>query len=97
MRRSIAIVCAFLSAALVTAPTASAGTTGDDHPNAAAAGVDEVAQATKFRTALGFDASVGTVRTAAVDRTAFPDLTFGVPLTTAEAAEVLRDFFRARR
>lgn len=50
----------------------------------------ELEQAARFRAALGFDATEATVNRAASDRTAYPDLTFGVPLSKTEAAEVLR-------
>ncbi|OGO58664.1 MAG: hypothetical protein A2V85_15305 [Chloroflexi bacterium RBG_16_72_14] len=49
-----------------------------------------LAQATILRRDLGFDASPETVTRASIDRDSYPDLTFGVPMTQAEATEVLR-------
>jgi hypothetical protein len=46
--------------------------------------------AVQFRTTFFLDATPETVRLAAVDREAYPDTSWGVPLSTAEAAEMQR-------
>ena len=50
----------------------------------------EVDHAISFRASLGFDSRLETVRKASTDRDAYPDLTWGIPLSAAEAAEIQR-------
>jgi hypothetical protein len=50
----------------------------------------DLGHATEFRAELGFDASSETVVQAAQDGIGYPDLTWGIPLSIAEAAELQR-------
>lgn len=50
----------------------------------------DVAEAIRFRSTYGFRSDVDYVTRAAGDAVGFPDMEFGVPLTTVEAAEILR-------
>lgn len=50
----------------------------------------DVAEAIRFRSTYGFRSDVDYVTRAAGDAVGFPDVEFGVPLTTVEAAEILR-------
>lgn len=50
----------------------------------------DVAHAEEFRAELGFDASRETVLRAVNDLAGYPDMTWGIPMTTAEADEMQR-------
>lgn len=50
----------------------------------------ELADALRFRTTFGFNASQAYVAASLVDKSAFPNLAYGVPLTAAEATEMDR-------
>lgn len=50
----------------------------------------DLGHAAEFRAKLGFDASSATVVRAAADLAGFPDMTWGIPLSLAEAAELQR-------
>lgn len=51
---------------------------------------DDLTDAARFRTSFNFPIDASTLTNAALDRVRFPNTEFGVPLTTAEAAEVHR-------
>lgn len=90
-----AVLCAALAGfLLISTPMVSASRYRED---GAMTSVDTdfssdaaIADATRFRQQLAFDATPATVSRAATDRAAYPDLTFGVPLSRPEADEVLR-------
>jgi hypothetical protein len=91
MLRIRSIIIAALSVTLVGGTPAAAGTSlVNADPAVATSTEGDLAQAAVFRHDIGFDASATTIARAATDRAAYPDLTFGVPLSEAEATELLR-------
>ncbi len=89
-KRGIAPLAVLIAWTLAATPTMSAESPDTPTTTSVSLGTADHDQAARFRKTLAFDATEATVNRAAADRTAYPDLTFGVPLSKAEAAEVLR-------
>jgi hypothetical protein len=91
MRATLLRAGALAMMVVAFAPAAGAAET---QFGAAAATADreraDTVHAQQLRADLGFDASAKTVAAAAADALAFPDMTWGIPLSGAEAAEMVR-------
>ena len=74
-----AAVCTLVVPSLVFAPKGGASTPRSDLDHAA-----------YLRSTLGFDDSAAVVERAAFDFDAYPDMTWGIPMSIAEAAEMQR-------
>jgi len=83
------ILLAAVVGSLLVAATSTI-TYGSDVAQLGAPTNRQVADAVRFRTTFGFDASASRVAASFADRSAFPNDEFGVPLTPAEAADMNR-------